>query len=125
MDHAAALGLDPEEMESLRDRLETASFEGREYESLSSERRGVERGTVLFEECVVRGYPSTPRALVAAPAIRERFEGRVHVEEKLNGYDVLLPDETRDCERVVEAVELAAATRDKVDYYTDAGTDDE
>jgi putative ATP-dependent DNA ligase len=90
MDHAAALGLDPEGMESLRDRLETARFEGREYESLSSERRGVERGTVLFEECAVRGYPSTPRALVAAPAIRERFEGRVHVEEKLNGYNVRL-----------------------------------
>lgn len=90
MDLAAALDLDPGDLESLRERMETATFDGRDYRFLSSKRRGVERGTVLFEECVVRGYPSTPRALVAGPAIRERFGGRVHVEEKLNGYNVRL-----------------------------------
>lgn len=90
MDHADALDCSPRAFERLTDHLEGGTFEGHDYRRLPAERAGVDRGTVLFDDAIVRGYPSTPRALVADPAVRERFDGRVFVEEKYNGYNVRL-----------------------------------
>lgn len=88
MDVGRALGLSADRVSDLRDHLERRSHAGRDFEALPDRRYGVERGTILADDAVVRGFPKTPRVLVAETGIPERFDGPVAVEEKLNGYNV-------------------------------------
>jgi putative ATP-dependent DNA ligase len=89
--YRSQLGLDEDAYEALREHLETASYRGREYRLLPASRQGVERGTVLIDGRVVRGFPKVPRTLVTDGVVRH-FDDRVHVEEKLNGYNVRVAD---------------------------------
>ncbi len=82
------LGIGESAFEGLEEHLEDRSYEGREYRHVPDYRRGVERGTVLFDGEVVRGFPKVPRTLVLETGIPTQFEDRVAVEEKLNGYNV-------------------------------------
>ncbi|WP_049929217.1 RNA ligase [Halopiger goleimassiliensis] len=83
------LGIGPTAFDGLADHLEERDYEGRTYRHVPDARRGVERGTVLIEGTVVRGFPKVPRTLVLETGIPEGFDARtVAVEEKLNGYNV-------------------------------------
>ncbi|WP_276270538.1 RNA ligase [Haloarcula litorea] len=86
-DWATVFDLDTDAADLL-EHFEREWFEGRQYRHLPDARHGVERGTAIVGDAVVRGYPSMPRALVLATAVPERFDGPVAVEEKLNGYNV-------------------------------------
>jgi putative ATP-dependent DNA ligase len=82
------------------------SFPDFGYYRLVRDFSGHERGTIVVPEhdLVVRGFPKIERALLLEPALRHRFgeEGRVIVEEKMNGHNV----------RVFEVEgEIYAATR--------------
>lgn len=72
----------------LREHFQSERYRGRAYQHLPDERHGVERGTVLMEGTVIRGFPSIPRVLLLDPGIPEAFDGPVAIEEKLNGYNV-------------------------------------
>jgi putative ATP-dependent DNA ligase len=51
----------------------------------------LERGTTVFlspEVEVVRGFPKIKRAFYLRPAVERHFQGKVSIEEKLNGYNV-------------------------------------
>ena len=62
---------------------------GREVVTLPDARHGLERGTVVVGDAIVRGYPSVPRVLVLDPGVPRYFDAeRVAVEEKLNGFNV-------------------------------------
>jgi putative ATP-dependent DNA ligase len=74
--------------EDLWEHFERDTYRGREYFYLPDERHGVERGTVVVDDAIVRGYPSMPRVLVLDPGIPDAFDGPVALEEKLNGYNV-------------------------------------
>jgi putative ATP-dependent DNA ligase len=74
--------------DDIAEHLQCDTYRDREYFHLSDARHGVERGTVLVGDAVVRGFPSIPRVLVLDPGIPEQFDGRVAIEEKLNGYNV-------------------------------------
>ncbi|WP_254824263.1 RNA ligase [Haloglomus halophilum] len=66
-------------------------FEGRTYHALSDTRHGVERGTVVLGDgTVVRGYPSVARVLALDAGLRSVFDPdeTIHVEEKLDGFNV-------------------------------------
>jgi putative ATP-dependent DNA ligase len=76
----------------LFEHFERGRYRGREYRYLSDARHGVERGTAVLGESVVRGFPSIPRVLVLDPGVAEFFDGPVTVEEKLNGYNVRVAD---------------------------------
>ncbi|MDQ2049583.1 RNA ligase [Natronolimnohabitans sp. A-GB9] len=85
------LGIGESAFESLEDHLEERNYDGLEYRHVPDYRRGVERGTVLIDGEVVRGFPKVPRTLVLSDGIPERFStvaDRIAVEEKLNGYNV-------------------------------------
>ncbi|SDM54278.1 putative ATP-dependent DNA ligase [Halogranum gelatinilyticum] len=84
------LGVAAADATDLLEHFERATYEGREYLHLSDTRHGVERGTVLVDGTVVRGFPKIPRTLVLDPGIRRFFDGPFAVEEKLNGYNVRL-----------------------------------
>lgn len=88
MDEAALLGVDEADLETVRSQFTSATYRGREYASLGSPVRGLERGTVRMADTLVRGYPSTPRVLMIDPGVPRFFDGPLAIEEKLNGYNV-------------------------------------
>lgn len=88
MDEADLLGVDPEDLADVRERFTQSTFEGRTYRYLSSGFRGIERGTAIVGETLVRGFPSIPRVLVLETGIETFFDEPIAVEEKLNGYNV-------------------------------------
>lgn len=82
------LGCSPEAFARLEEHFERRVYDGVVYRHLSNHRGEIERGTVLFDETVVRGYPKVPRTLVLSPGVERHFGGEVALEEKLNGYNV-------------------------------------
>lgn len=77
----------------LTEHLERRTDLGREYLALPTPHHGLERGTVLVDGVVVRGYPSVPRVLHLGAGVPRFFDaGPVAVEEKLNGYNVRIVD---------------------------------
>lgn len=97
MDHdiAAAFDRDLSEVfgvsadhEEIAEHFERNTYRGQGYYHLSKARHGIERGTAIVDDTIVRGFPSIPRILVLDPGIPEFFDGSVAIEEKLNGYNV-------------------------------------
>lgn len=91
--YAEELGLSHDDFENAFDSFEKREYDGTTYYSLPDYRTKVERGTVLFDGEVVRGFPKVPRTLVLSGGIPRYFgdEGGVDeivVEEKINGYNV-------------------------------------
>jgi len=88
--YADALGLSRDEFENASDSFEKRDHEGMTYYSLPDYRTKVERGTVLYDGEVVRGFPKVPRVLVLSEGVPKYFEDAsgVVVEEKINGYNV-------------------------------------
>ncbi|MGM0397520.1 MAG: RNA ligase [Halobacteriota archaeon] len=92
MDVPALLGVPPDEADALLEHFERDTFQGTTYRRLSDARRGVERGTVIFDDTIVRGFPSIPRVLVLETGVPTYFSGPLAVEEKFNGYNVRIVD---------------------------------
>jgi putative ATP-dependent DNA ligase len=101
MRYAERLGVAPERAGDVLEHFERAFYEGREYRRLGDARHGLERGTVLIDGVVVRGYPKVPRTLALSEGVPRHFDGPLIVEEKLNGYNV----------RVARVGDLLAFTR--------------
>lgn len=77
----------------LREHLDSRTELGREYLALPAGYHGLERGTVVVGDVVVRGFPSVPRVLHLATGVPQFFDDSpVFVEEKLNGYNVRIVD---------------------------------
>lgn len=89
---ALARALTADDADAVVDHFERRDHEGVRFWALPDYRRDAERGTVVVDGDVVRGYPSIPRTLVVDPGVHEYFEGRVAVEEKLDGYNVRVAD---------------------------------
>jgi putative ATP-dependent DNA ligase len=82
------LSLSREQFEELLDYFEERTYGGRTYRYLPDYRRSLERGTVLVDGTVVRGFPKIPRTLVLETGVPRQFDDEVYVEEKLDGYNV-------------------------------------
>ena len=85
--YADALDLSEYDYESLVEKLQRREHEGTEYRYVPDYNTKVERGTVLIDSEVVRGFPKVPRTLVLSEGIPRYFDGDVVVEEKMNGYN--------------------------------------
>ncbi|MFW6384796.1 MAG: RNA ligase [Halodesulfurarchaeum sp.] len=101
MDLPETLGVEEAEAEEVLEHFTEATYRGRTYRYLSNARRGIERGTAIVDDAVVRGYPSIPRVLVLETGIPAYFDGPLAVTEKLNGFNV----------RIVNLEEPLAFTR--------------
>jgi putative ATP-dependent DNA ligase len=88
MDYHELLGVGADEAADVFEHFERATYEGREYRHLPDTRHSIERGTVLVDGTVVRGFPKIPRTLMLDPGVRRFFDGPFVAEEKLNGYNV-------------------------------------
>jgi putative ATP-dependent DNA ligase len=87
MDEHERLGLSRSVYEGLRDRFVHRTYKGRRYCYLPDYHGPLERGTVIVEDTVVRGFPKIPRTLVLETGIPRHFTDSLVVEEKLNGYN--------------------------------------
>ncbi len=64
------------------------SFLGFEYLRFSDDFREIPRGTAVFQETVIWGYPHIGRIFMLERGLREQFEKPFWVEEKIDGYNV-------------------------------------
>lgn len=87
-DYADMLGLSEYDFEKAFDSFDERSYEDTVYYSLPDYHTKLERGTVLFDGEVVRGFPKVPRTLVLAEGVPRYFSDTVYVEEKMNGFNV-------------------------------------
>jgi putative ATP-dependent DNA ligase len=85
--YAERLGLSEYDYESLVEKLREREYEGTEYRYVPDYNTKVERGTVLIDGEVVRGFPKVPRTLVLSEGVPRYFDEEVVVEEKMNGYN--------------------------------------
>ncbi|MDY6764689.1 MAG: RNA ligase [Halobacteria archaeon] len=87
MEYQRKLGISEEDFEDILDDLDHRRHKGLEYRHLPDYRHKIERGTVLIEGEVIRGFPKIPRTLNLENGIPRHFDGDVVVEEKMNGYN--------------------------------------
>jgi putative ATP-dependent DNA ligase len=106
--------------EDLFEHFERDTFRGRHYRHMSDSRHGIERGTVVFDEVVVRGFPSIPRALVLETGVQAHFDGPVTIEEKLNGYNVRVARVDGDVLAFTRSGFICPYTTDKIRALLDA-----
>lgn len=62
--------------------------EGEAYICFNDDFRGVPRGTAVFADCTVYGYPQIGRILALQAGLAEQFAAPFWVEEKIDGYNV-------------------------------------
>lgn len=87
VDLSDRLDLDPDAASAVAEYFQSATYEGHDYHFLPDYRRQLERGTVIIADTAVRGFPKVPRTLVLDGGLQRHFDGSVHIEEKLNGYN--------------------------------------
>ncbi len=63
-------------------------FLGFEYLRFSDDYKDIPRGTVIFQDTVVWGYPHIGRIFMLERGLREQFKAPFWVEEKVDGYNV-------------------------------------
>ncbi len=80
------VGLVREAIRQRKARSET--FLGFEYLRFSDDYKEIPRGTAIFQETVIWGYPHIGRIFMLEKGLREQFTGPFWVEEKIDGYNV-------------------------------------
>lgn len=74
--------------EALRkNKVKTENFKGIEYLRFTDDFKDIPRGTVLFKDFVVWGYPHIGRIFQLSVGLPEQFNAPVWVEEKVDGYN--------------------------------------
>jgi len=63
-------------------------YEGEGYLRLADDFRDLPRGTAVFSDATIYGYPHIGRLLALEPGLDEHFEAPFWVEEKVDGYNV-------------------------------------
>lgn len=86
--YADALDLSDYDWERVAERFEEREHDGVTYHNLPDYDTKLERGTVLYEGAVVRGFPKVPRTLMLSEGVPRYFDDDVYVEEKMNGFNV-------------------------------------
>ncbi len=64
------------------------NFLGFEYLRFSDDYKDIPRGTALFQDTVIYGYPHIGRIFLLEKGLREHFGNPFWVEEKVDGYNV-------------------------------------
>ncbi|MCS6957995.1 MAG: RNA ligase [Aquificaceae bacterium] len=71
-----------------KNRLRSEVYMDLEYLRFSDDFKDIPRGTVLFKDTIVWGYPHIGRIFQLSTGIREQFSAPFWVEEKVDGYNV-------------------------------------
>jgi putative ATP-dependent DNA ligase len=71
-----------------RNKIKGETFQGKEYLRFTDDFKEVPRGTAIFKDTVVWGYPHIGRIFQLSTGIPEQFEHPFWVEEKVDGYNV-------------------------------------
>lgn len=71
-----------------RHKVKQARYLRHDYARFTDEVRKVPRGTALFDEAEIWGYPQIGRIMSLESGLQEHFHGAFHIEEKVDGYNV-------------------------------------
>ncbi len=75
--------------EAIRQRkARSESFLGFEYLRFSDDYKDIPRGTAIFQDTIIWGYPHIGRIFMLEKGLREQFKNPFWVEEKVDGYNV-------------------------------------
>ena len=75
--------------EAVRQRkARSEEFLGLQYLRFSDDYKDIPRGTAIFQDTVVWGYPHIGRIFMLEKGLREQFKNPFWVEEKVDGYNV-------------------------------------
>ncbi|WP_457601293.1 RNA ligase [Hydrogenivirga sp.] len=75
--------------EAIRQRkARSETFLGFEYLRFSDDYKDIPRGTAIFQDTVIWGYPHIGRVFILEKGLREQFKNPFWVEEKVDGYNV-------------------------------------
>ncbi len=69
-------------------RARASAFKGRSYYHYTDDFHHIPRGTAVFGETVVFGYPHIGRVLALEAGLKAHFKAPFWAEEKINGYNV-------------------------------------
>lgn len=86
VDAAYVLSQLPEARRKGRAQLKT--FKGLRYQHYTDDFKHIPRGTAVFGETVIYGYPHIGRVLALEAGLRAHFKAPFWAEEKINGYNV-------------------------------------
>ncbi|RMH04506.1 MAG: RNA ligase [Aquificota bacterium] len=70
-----------------RNKLKSENYKGLEYLRFTDDFKEVPRGTAIFKDTVLWGYPHIGRIFQISTGIREQFSAPFWVEEKVDGYN--------------------------------------
>lgn len=71
-----------------RNKIKSETYGDLQYLRFTDDFKEIPRGTVLFKDTVIWGYPHIGRIFQLSTGIKEQFEGPFWVEEKVDGYNV-------------------------------------
>ncbi len=81
------LDIPREKLDDALEKFNTRTYRDKEYRHIPDYRKNIEKGTVIIDEEVVRGWPKIPRTLNLENGIQNFFDQEFLVEEKLDGYN--------------------------------------
>jgi len=72
----------------LKNKARKEEFKDLEYIRFTDDYKDIPRGTAIFKDFIIWGYPHIGRIFQVSSGIREQFEKPFWVEEKVDGYNV-------------------------------------
>ncbi|MCS7171009.1 MAG: RNA ligase [Aquificaceae bacterium] len=97
-----------------RNKVRSESYGELEYLRFTDDFKEVPRGTVLFKDTVVWGYPHIGRVFQLSTGIREQFSEPFWVEEKVDGYNVRVFQHEGDIYALTRGGYVCAFSTDRV-----------
>ncbi|ADC89447.1 ATP dependent DNA ligase [Thermocrinis albus DSM 14484] len=107
--------------EALRkNKVKGENYRGLEYLRFTDDFKDIPRGTILFKESVIWGYPHIGRIFQLSSGLREQFNAPFFVEEKVDGYNVRIFYHEGQVLAVTRGGFVCPFTTDRVEEFIDA-----
>ncbi len=106
--------------EALRkNKLKSETFRNLEYLRFTDDFKDIPRGTALFKDMVIWGYPHIGRIFQLSTGIPEQFSAPFWVEEKVDGYNVRVFMHKGEIYALTRGGYVCAFTTDRVPDFVD------
>ncbi len=100
-----------------KNRVKVENFKGVEYLRFTDDFKDVPRGTTLFKDTIIWGYPHIGRIFQLKTGLLEQFTHPVWVEEKVDGYNIRAFTYQDEVYALTSGGYICAFTTDRVDEF--------
>ncbi len=108
-----------------RRKAKLESFLSWEYLRFSDDFKDIPRGTVIFDNSIVWGYPHIGRIFRIDKGLKEQFEKPFYIEEKVDGYNVRIFRHKDEIIALTRGGYICPFTLDRVSEFIDFSVFDE